>query len=139
VTEQGARTDGLATPGSAAGVFDDPGVIRRLVKCNGPHRTMASYHPGAASAAGPQPAKASCPISGRPGRQEAVRWQRGPRPSSTTRLLRAASQLTGTNSHNTAICAATAANNTSVKRAPIRRYALEVSDCDLVICQRTTM
>jgi hypothetical protein len=27
------------------GVFDDPGVIRRLVLRNGPYRTMASYLP----------------------------------------------------------------------------------------------
>src|SRR5580704_3912684 len=45
VKELGAGTAGPATPIRVDGVFNDPGVIRRLVERNGPYRTMASYLP----------------------------------------------------------------------------------------------
>ena len=45
VKPQGAGTTGLVTPIRVDGVFDDPGVIRRLVLRNGPYLTMASYLP----------------------------------------------------------------------------------------------
>ena len=45
---QGAGAAGLVTPIRIDAVFDDPGVIRRLVQRNGPYLTMASYLPGAA-------------------------------------------------------------------------------------------
>ena len=48
VKEQRAGTAGLVTPIKVDGVFDDPGVIRRLVHGNGPYRTMASYLPASA-------------------------------------------------------------------------------------------
>ena len=48
VRQRGAGTAGLVTPIRVDGVFDDPGLIRRLVKCNGPYRTMASYLPDSA-------------------------------------------------------------------------------------------
>ena len=48
VQEQGPRPAGLVTPIRVDGVFDDPGVIRRLVQRNGPYRTMASYLPASA-------------------------------------------------------------------------------------------
>jgi hypothetical protein len=48
VKEQGPGTAGLVTPIRVDGVFDDPGVIRRLVQRHGPYRTMASYLPDAA-------------------------------------------------------------------------------------------
>ncbi len=48
VVVQGAGTAGMPTPIRVDGVFDDPGVIRRLVQRNGPYRTMTSYLPGAA-------------------------------------------------------------------------------------------
>ena len=48
VREQGAGAAGLVTPIRVDGVFDDPGLIRRLVERNGPYRTMATYLPGSA-------------------------------------------------------------------------------------------
>ena len=45
VVVNGARAAGLAPPIRIDGVFDDPGVIRRLVQRNGPYPTMASYLP----------------------------------------------------------------------------------------------
>jgi hypothetical protein len=48
VKEQGAGTTGLVTPIRVDGVFDDPGVIRRMIERNGPYRTMASYLPDSA-------------------------------------------------------------------------------------------
>lgn len=44
----GAAAAGLVTPIRVDGVFDDPGVVRRLVERNGPYRTMASYLPDSA-------------------------------------------------------------------------------------------
>jgi hypothetical protein len=48
VGERGAGTAGLATPIRVDGVFDDPGVVRRLVQRSGPYRTMSSYLPASA-------------------------------------------------------------------------------------------
>ena len=48
VKEQGTGAAGLVTPVRVDGVFDDPGVIRRMVERNGPYRTMASYLPDSA-------------------------------------------------------------------------------------------
>ena len=55
VVGHGAGAAGLVTPIRIDGVFDDPGVIRRLVERNGLYRTMASYLPGSAVRGG-QPA-----------------------------------------------------------------------------------
>jgi hypothetical protein len=48
VRKQEAGTTGLVRPIRVDGVFDDPSVIRRLVKRNGPYQTMASYLPASA-------------------------------------------------------------------------------------------
>ena len=95
VKEQGAGTAGLATPIRVDGVFDDPGLIRRLVERNGPYRTMASYLP--ASAVRGRKASAG---EGVPPHFRAT-WAAGGRPLvdgadiilGNPRLLRAASQL----------------------------------------------
>jgi hypothetical protein len=106
VTEQRAGTAGLATPIRVGGVFDDPGVIHRLVQRNGPPPGRGRTRPP------PRSAKACCPISGRPGRQAATSWRKGAEVILHNPALRATSQLTGTSSHNAAICAATGADNT---------------------------
>jgi hypothetical protein len=95
VNEQRAGTAGLVTPIRVDGVFDDPGVIRRLVKRNGPYRTMASYLPASAvrgrrATAGegvPPHFRATWAAGGRPLMDGAEVILRNPR------LLRAASQL----------------------------------------------
>jgi hypothetical protein len=95
VKEQGLGTAGLVRPIRVDGVFDDPGVIRRLVKRNGPYRTMASYLPAAAvrgrrAAAGEGVLphfRATWAAGGRPLVDGAEVILRNPR------LLRAASQL----------------------------------------------
>jgi hypothetical protein len=93
VREQGAATAGLVTPIRVDGVFDDPDVVRRLVKRNGPYRTMASYLP--------VPAVRGCRAGeGVPPHFRAT-WAAGGRPLvdgaevilHNPRLLRAASQL----------------------------------------------
>jgi hypothetical protein len=98
VTEQGAGTAGLVTPIRVDGVFDDPGVIRRLVQRHGPYRTMVSYLPGSAvrgsrAAAGagvPPHFRATWAAAGRPLVDGAEVILHNPR------LLRAATQLFGT-------------------------------------------
>ena len=95
VKEQGTATAGLATPIRVDGVFDDPGLIRRLVERNGPYRTMASYLPASAvrgrrSTVGegvPPHFRATWAAGGRPLVDEADIILRNPR------LRRAASQL----------------------------------------------
>ena len=95
VKEQGAGIAGLATPIRVDGVFDDPGVIRRLVERNGPYRTMASYLPASAvrgrqataSEGVPPHFRATWVAGGRPLVDEADIILRNPR------LRRAASQL----------------------------------------------
>ncbi len=95
VVVQGAGTAGLVTPIRIDGVFDDPGVIRRLVQCNGPYRTMVSYLPTSAVRGG-QPAAGD----GVPAHFRAT-WAAGGRPLvdgaegilHNPRLLRSASQL----------------------------------------------
>jgi hypothetical protein len=90
-----ARAAGLATPIRIDDVFDDPGVIRRLVQRNGPYQTMVSYLPCSAVRAG-QPA----PGDGVPAHFRAT-WAAGGRPLvdgaeailHNPRLLRAAAQL----------------------------------------------
>ena len=75
VKEQGTGAAGLVTPARVDGLFDDPGVIRRMAERNGPYRTMASYLPDSAvPGRRATPAKACRPTSGRPGRRAAVRW-----------------------------------------------------------------
>jgi hypothetical protein len=90
-----ARAGGLATPIRIDDVFDDPGVIRRLVQRSGPYRTMVSYLPSSAVRGG-QPATGD----GVPAHFRAT-WAAGGRPLvdraeailHNPRLLRAASQL----------------------------------------------
>ncbi len=85
VVVQGAGTAGLVTPIRIDGVFDDPGVIRRLVQCNGPYRTMVSYLPTSAVRGGQPAAGDGVPAHFRqPGRRAAAHWWTGPRASSTT-------------------------------------------------------
>jgi hypothetical protein len=92
---QGAGAAGLVTPIRIDGVFDDPGVIRRLVQRNGPYRTMVSYLPASAVRGG-QPAAAD----GVPAHFRAT-WAAGGRPLvdgaevilHNPRMLGAASQL----------------------------------------------
>ena len=92
---QGAGAAGLVTPIRVEGVFDDPGVIRRLVQRNGPYQTIASYLPASAVRGG-QPAAGD----GVPAHFRAT-WAAGGRPLAAgaevilhnPRLLRAASQL----------------------------------------------
>ena len=94
----GAGAAGLATPIRIDDVFDDPGVIRRLVQRNGPYRTMVSYLPASAVRGG-QPAAGD----GVPAHFRAT-WAAGGRPLvdgaedilRNPRLLRAATQLLGT-------------------------------------------
>src|ERR1700739_1303347 len=94
---QGAGAAGLVTPIRIDAVFDDPGVIRRLVQRNGPYRTMVSYLP--ASAVRGEPAAGD----GVPAEFRAT-WAGGGPPLAdgaevilrNPRLLRAASQLLGT-------------------------------------------
>ena len=93
---QGAGAGGLATPIRIDSVFDDPGVIRRLVQRNGPYRTMVSYLPASAvrghAAAGdgvPAHFRATWAAGGRPLAAGAEVILHNPR------LLRAASQLFG--------------------------------------------
>ncbi len=89
---------GLVTPIRIDGVFDDPGVIRRLVQRNGPYRTMVSYLPASAVRGG-QPAAGD----GVPAHFRAT-WAAGGRPLAdgaevilrNPRLLRAASQFLDT-------------------------------------------
>ena len=82
---QGAGAAGLVTFIRIDDVFDDPGVIRRLVQRNGPYRTMVSYLPASAVRGGQPAAADGVPrISGQPGRRAAARWWTGPRLSSTT-------------------------------------------------------
>jgi len=91
----GAGAAGLVTPVRVDGVFDDPGVIRRLVQRNGPYPTMVSYLPASAVRGG-QPAAGD----GVPAHFRAT-WAAGGRPLAAgaevilhnPRLLRAASQL----------------------------------------------
>jgi hypothetical protein len=95
VKEQGAGTAGLVTPIRVDGVLDDPGVIRRLVKRNGPYRTMASYLPASAVRGHRATAGEGVPPHFR------ATWAAGGRPITdgaevilhNPRLLRAASQL----------------------------------------------
>ena len=95
VVGHGAGAAGLVTPIRIDSVFDDPGVIRRLVERNGPYRTMASYLPCSAVRGG-QPAAGE----GMPPHFRAT-WAAGGRPLvdgvevilHNPRLLRAASQL----------------------------------------------
>ena len=95
VKEQGAGTAGLATPIRVDRVFDEPGLIRRLVERNGHYRTMASYLPASAvrgrkASAGegvPPHFRATWAAGGRPLVDGADIILRNPR------LLRAASQL----------------------------------------------
>jgi hypothetical protein len=95
VGERGTGTAGLATPIRVDGVFDDPGVVRRLVQRNGPYRTMSSYLPASAvrgreASAGegvPPHFRATWAVGGRPLADGADIILRNPR------LLRAASQL----------------------------------------------
>jgi hypothetical protein len=94
---QGAGAAGLVTPIRIDAVFDDPGVIRRLVQRNGPYRTMVSYLPASAvrgePAAGdgvPAHFRATWAAGGCPLADGAEVILRNPR------LLRAASQLLGT-------------------------------------------
>jgi hypothetical protein len=95
VVAQAAGAAGLATPIRIDGVFDDPGVIRRLVQRNGPYRTMVSYLP-ASAVRGAQPAAGD----GVPAHFRAT-WAAGGRPLAAgaeailrnPRLLRAASRL----------------------------------------------
>jgi hypothetical protein len=97
VVAHGAGAAGLATPIKVDGVFNDPGVIRRLVQRNGPYRTMVSYLPVSAVRGG-QPAAGD----GVPPHFRAT-WAAGGRPRldgaevilHNARLLRAASQLFG--------------------------------------------
>ena len=92
---QGAGAARLVTPIRVDAVFDDPGVIRRLVQRNGPYQTMASYLPASAVRGG-QPAAGD----GVPAHFRAT-WAAGGRPLAAgaevilrnPRLLRAASQL----------------------------------------------
>jgi hypothetical protein len=95
VKVQGTGTAGLLTPVMVDGVFEDPGVIRRLVQRNGPYRTMASYLPAAAVRGRQAMADAGVPAHFR------ATWAAGGRPLvdgaevilHNPRLLRAASQL----------------------------------------------
>ena len=95
VKKQGAATAGLVTPIRVDDVFDDPGVIRRLVQRNGPYRTMASYLPDwavrghqAADGEGVPPQfRATWAVGGRPLVDEAGAILHNPR------LLHAAAQL----------------------------------------------
>ena len=94
---QGAGAAGLVTPIRVDAVFDDPGVIRRLVQRNGPYQTIASYLPASAVRGG-QPAGDGVPAHFR------ATWAAGGRPLAAgaevilhnPRLLRAASQLLDT-------------------------------------------
>ncbi len=95
VVAQGTGAARLVTPIRIEGVFDDPGVIRRLVQRNGPYQTMVSYLP-ASAVRGSQPAagdgvpthfRATWAAGGRPLVDEAEVILHNPR------LLRAASQL----------------------------------------------
>jgi hypothetical protein len=94
----GAGDAGLVSPIRIDGVFDDPGVIRRLVQRNGPYRMMVSYLPASAVRDG-QPAAAG----GVPAHFRAT-WAAGGRPLVdgtevilyNPSLLRAASQLLDT-------------------------------------------
>jgi hypothetical protein len=91
----GAGAAGLVTPIRIDGVFDDPGIIRRLVQRNGPYPTMVSYLP-ASAVRGSQPAAGD----GVPAHFRAT-WAAGGRPLvdgaevilHNPGLLRAASQL----------------------------------------------
>ena len=95
---QVAGAAGLVTPIRIDDVFDDPGVIRRLVQHNGPYRSMVSYLPASAVRGG-QPAAGD----GVPAHFRAT-WAAGGRALvdgaevilHNTRLLRAASQLLDT-------------------------------------------
>jgi len=95
VRVRGAGTAGLAAPIKVDDVFDDPGVIRRMVQRGGPYRTMASFLPSSAvrrglPAAGegvPAHFRATWAAAGRPLVDGAETILRNPR------LLRAASQL----------------------------------------------
>jgi hypothetical protein len=86
---------GLVTPIRVDDVFDDPGVIRRLVQRYGPYRTMVSYLPASAVGGGPPAAAGAVPAHFR------GTWAAGGRPLvdgaevilRNPRLLRAASQL----------------------------------------------
>ena len=94
---QGAGTGGLATPIRIDGVFDDPGVIRRLVQRSGPYRTMVGYLPASAVRGGQAAAADGVPPHFR------ANWAAGGRPLAAgaeailhnPRLLRAARQLFG--------------------------------------------
>ena len=94
---QGSGAAGLVTPIRIDAVFDDPGVIRRLVQRNGPYRTMVSYLPASAVRGGQPGAGEGVPAHFR------AAWAAGGRPLvegaevilRNPRLLRAASQLFG--------------------------------------------
>jgi hypothetical protein len=95
VVAHGVHAAGLVTPIRIDDVFDDPGVIRRLVQRNGPYQTMVSYLPSSAAGGG-QPATGD----GVPAHFRAT-WAAGGRPLvdgaeailHNPRLLRAAAQL----------------------------------------------
>jgi hypothetical protein len=97
VSAQGAGTAEQIMPIRIDGVFDDPGVIRRLVARNGPYRTMASYLPGSAVRGHQVMAGEGVPPHFR------ATWAAGGRPLvdgaeiilHNPRLLRAASRLFG--------------------------------------------
>ena len=97
VVMHGAGAAGLMTPIKIHGVFDDPGVVRRLVQRNGPYRTMASYLPASAVRGGPAAAGDGVPAHFR------ATWAAGGRPLApgaevilhNPRLRRAAWQLFG--------------------------------------------
>src|SRR5580700_6948205 len=98
VVAHGAGAAGLATPIKVDGVFNDPGVIRRLVQRNGPYRTMVSYLPVSAVRGGQPAAGDGVPAHFR------STWAAGGRPLvdgaevilHNPLLLRAASQLLDT-------------------------------------------
>ena len=95
VKEQGAGAAGLVTPIRVDGVFDDPGVIRRLVERNGPYLTMATFLPASAVRGRKDTAGEGVPPHFR------ATWAAGGRPLAdgadiilrNPRLLRVASQL----------------------------------------------
>jgi hypothetical protein len=95
VAAQKAGAARLVTPTRIDSVFDDPGVIRRLVQRNGPYRTMVSYLPVSAVRGGQRAAGDGVPAHFR------ATWAAGGRPLvggaevilHNPSLLRAASQL----------------------------------------------
>jgi hypothetical protein len=95
---QGGSAARLVTPVRVDAVFDDPGVIRRLVQRNGPYETMVSYLPASAVRGGQPAAGDRVPAHFR------ATWAAGGRPLAAgaeiilhnPRLLRAASELLDT-------------------------------------------